>query len=148
MERRKNTWLREVRFNAIFNRDFVLSLCYKSSGCRNFAFTLRCTSWCKSRAKEALTAWRRTLPRVLRRRRNSTGTTPVRTVSIVPATTIKLYGSVNNQAKEIHKLYGSVNGKAVRIRKLYGSVNGQAVRIRKLYGSVNGRSKLIFEDNS
>lgn len=68
------------------------------------------------------------------RRRNSTGTTPVRTVSIVPATTIKLYGSVNNQAKEIHKLYGSVNG--------------QAVRIRKLYGSVNGRSKLIFEDNS
>ena len=68
------------------------------------------------------------------RRRNSTGTTPVRTVSIVPATTVKLYGSVNNKAKEIHKLYGSVNG--------------QAVRIRKLYGSVNGRSKLIFEDNS
>lgn len=68
------------------------------------------------------------------RRRNSTGTTPVRTVSIVPATTVKLYGSVNNQAKEI--------------RKLYGSVNGKAVRIRKLYGSVNGRSKLIFEDNS
>lgn len=68
------------------------------------------------------------------RRRNSTGTTPVHTVSIVPATTVKLYGSVNNQAKEIHKLYGSVNG--------------QAVRIRKLYGSVNGRSKLIFEDNS
>ena len=54
------------------------------------------------------------------RRRNSTGTTPVRTVSIVPATTVKIYGSVNNQAKEI----------------------------RKLYGSVNGRSKLIFEDNS
>ena len=68
------------------------------------------------------------------RRRNSTGTTPVRTVSIVPAVTVKLYGSVNNQAKEI--------------RKLYGSVNGKAVRIRKLYGSVNGRSKLIFEDNS
>ena len=68
------------------------------------------------------------------RRRNSTGTTPVRTVSIVPATTVKIYGSVNNQAKEI--------------RKLYGSVNGKAVRIRKLYGSVNGRSKLIFEDNS
>ena len=64
------------------------------------------------------------------RRRNSTGTTPVRTVSIVPATTVKLYGSVNNQAKEI--------------RKLYGSVNGKAVRIRKLYGSVNGRSKLIY----
>lgn len=67
------------------------------------------------------------------RRRNSTGSTPVRTVSIVPATTVKLYGSVNNQAKEI--------------RKLYGSVNGQAVRIRKLYGSVNGRSKLIFVEN-
>ena len=67
------------------------------------------------------------------RRRNSTGTTPVRTVSIVPATTVKLYGSVNNQAKEI--------------RKLYGSVNGKAVRIRKLYGSVNGRSKLIFVEN-
>lgn len=68
------------------------------------------------------------------RRRNSTGTTPVRTVSIVPATTVKLYGSVNNQAKEI--------------RKLYGSVNGKAVRIRKLYGSVNGRSKLIFEESN
>ena len=64
------------------------------------------------------------------RRRNSTGTTPVRTVSIVPATTVKLYGSVNNKAKEIHRLYGSVNG--------------QAVLIRKLYGSVNGRSKLIY----
>lgn len=64
------------------------------------------------------------------RRRNSTGTTPVRTVSIVPATTVKLYGSVNNQAKEI--------------RKLYGSINGKAVIIRKLYGSVNGRSKLIY----
>lgn len=51
---------------------------------------------------------------------DSTGATPVHTVGIVPATTIKLYGSVNNQA----------------------------VRIRKLYGSVNGRSKLIFEDNS
>ena len=68
------------------------------------------------------------------RRRNSTGTTPVRTVSIVPATTVKLYGSVNNQAKEI--------------RKLYGSVNGKAVRIRKLYGSVNGRSKLIFVESN
>ena len=64
------------------------------------------------------------------RRRNSTGTTPVRTVSIVPATTVKLYGSVNNKAKEI--------------RKLYGSVGGKAVIIRKLYGSVNGRSKLIY----
>lgn len=64
------------------------------------------------------------------RRRNSTGATPVRVVSIVPATTAKLYGSVNNKAKEV--------------RRLYGSVNGQAVLIRKLYGSVNGRSKLIY----
>ena len=68
------------------------------------------------------------------RRENGAGITPVYTVSIVPVTTIKLYGSVNNQAKTI--------------RKLYGSVNGQSKRIRKLYGSVNGRSKLIFEDNS
>lgn len=68
------------------------------------------------------------------RRENSTGATPVYTLSIVPTTTVKLYGSVNNQAKEI--------------KKLYGSVNGQAVRIYRLYGSVNGRSKLIYEDNS
>lgn len=68
------------------------------------------------------------------RRENGAGVTPVYTVSIVPVTTIKLYGSVNGQAKTI--------------RKLYGSVNGQSKRIRKLYGSVNGRSKLIFEDNS
>lgn len=68
------------------------------------------------------------------RRENSTGTTPVHQLSIVPATSIKLYGSVNDKAKEI--------------KKLYGSVNNQAVRIRKLYGSVNGRSKLIFEDDS
>lgn len=67
------------------------------------------------------------------RRENSTGATPVYPLSIVPVTTVKLYGSVNNQAKEI--------------KKLYGSVGGEAVRIRKLYGSVNGRSKLIFEDN-
>lgn len=60
------------------------------------------------------------------RRRNSTGTTPVRTVSIVPATTVKIYGSVNNKAKEIHRLYGSVNDKAVLIRRLYGSVNGRS----------------------
>lgn len=68
------------------------------------------------------------------RRRNIVGTTPVRTVSIVPATTVKLYGSVNNKAKKICKLYGSVNGKAVSIRKLYASVNG--------------RSKLIFVESN
>ena len=66
------------------------------------------------------------------RRRNSTGTTPVQMVSIIPATLVKLYGSVNNQAKEI--------------KRLYGSVNNQSVRIRKLYASVNGRSKLIYEE--
>ena len=56
----------------------------------------------------------------------------VQMVSIIPATSVKLYGSVNNQAKEI--------------KRLYGSVNNQSVRIRKLYASVNGRSKLIYEE--
>lgn len=68
------------------------------------------------------------------RRRNIVGTTPVHTVSIAKATTVKLYGSVNNKAK--------------KIRKLYGSVNGKAVSIRKLYASVNGRSKLIFVESN
>ena len=68
------------------------------------------------------------------RRENSAGTTPVYTLNIVPTTTVKLYGSVNNQAKEI--------------KKLYGSVGGEAKKIVKLYGSVNGRSRLIYEDNS
>lgn len=66
------------------------------------------------------------------RRENSTGTTPVYQLNIVPATTVKLYGSVNGQSKEI--------------KTLYGSVNGQSKKIVKLYGSVNGRSKLIYED--
>lgn len=68
------------------------------------------------------------------RRENSTGATPIYTVSIVPTTSVKLYGSVNNQAKEI--------------KTLYGSVGGQSKKIVKLYGSVNGRSKLIYEDLS
>lgn len=68
------------------------------------------------------------------RRTNSSGSTPVYSISVVPSTRIKLYGSVNGQAQEI--------------TKLYGSVNGQSKRIRKLYGSVNGRSKLIFKDDS
>lgn len=68
------------------------------------------------------------------RRTNSSGSTPVYTISVVPSTRIKLYGSVNGQAQEI--------------TKLYGSVNGQSKRIRRLYGSVNGRSKLIFKDDS
>lgn len=68
------------------------------------------------------------------RRTNSSGSTPVSSISVTPSTRVKLYGSVNGQAQEI--------------KKLYGSVNGQAVRIRKLYGSVNGRSKLIFVESS
>ena len=68
------------------------------------------------------------------RRINSSGSTPVYSISVIPSTRIKLYGSVNGQAQEI--------------TKLYGSVNGQSKRIRKLYGSVNGRSKLIFKDDS
>ena len=66
------------------------------------------------------------------RRENSTGATPVYPLSIVPTTTVKLYGSVNNQSKEV--------------RKLYGSVNNHSKKIVKLYASVNGRSKLIYED--
>ena len=68
------------------------------------------------------------------RRENSTGATPVYQLNIVPTTTVKLYGSVNGQSKEI--------------KTLYGSVNGQSKKIVKLYGSVNGRSKLIYEDLS
>ena len=68
------------------------------------------------------------------RRTNSSGSTPVFSISVVPSTRVKLYGSVDGQAKEIKKLYGSVDGKAVRIRKLYGSVNG--------------RSELIFVENT
>lgn len=67
------------------------------------------------------------------RRTNSSGSTPVSSISVTPSTRVKLYGSVDGQAKEIKKLYGSVDGKAVRIRKLYGSVNG--------------RSELIFIEN-
>lgn len=95
-------------------------------------YSLNQTTW--TAVQETFSLEVRSATTLYIRRRNSTGSTPVHTVSIVPATTVKLYGSVNNQAKEIHKLYGSVNN--------------QAVRIRKLYGSVNGRSKLIFEDNS
>ena len=39
------------------------------------------------------------------RRTNSTGATPVKTLSMVPYTVVKLYGSVNGVAKEIKKLY-------------------------------------------
>lgn len=68
------------------------------------------------------------------RRTNSSGSTPVYSISVIPSTRIKLYGSVNGQAQEI--------------TRLYCSVSGQSKRLRKLYGSVNGRSKLIFKDDS
>ena len=68
------------------------------------------------------------------RRTNNSGSTPVFSISVIPSTRVKLYGSVNNQSKEI--------------KKLYGSVNNHSVRIRKLYASVNGRSKLIFIESN
>lgn len=39
------------------------------------------------------------------RRTNSTGSTPVKSLSMVPYTAVKLYGSVNGVAEEIKKLY-------------------------------------------
>lgn len=42
------------------------------------------------------------------------------------------------------KLYGSVNDSAKQIRTLYGSVNGRTKKIVKLYASVNGQTKLIY----
>lgn len=128
-------YISDVVVNDVGGGEVVVSVIHASEGSADTAYTeysYNQTSWTVVQDTFRLTVHSATTLYV--RRRNSTGTTPVRTVSIVPATTIKLYGSVNNQAKEIHKLYGSVNG--------------QAVRIRKLYGSVNGRSKLIFEDNS
>lgn len=128
-------YISDVTVNDVGGGEVVVSVVHASEGTSDTAYTeysYNQTNWTVVQDTFRLTVHSATTLYV--RRRNSTGTTPVRTVSIVPATSIKLYGSVNNQAKEIHKLYGSVNG--------------QAVRIRKLYGSVNGRSKLIFEDNS
>lgn len=128
-------YISDVKVNDVGGGEVVVSVIHASEGSATTAYTeysYNQTNWTVVQDTFRLEVHSATTLYV--RRRNSTGTTPVRTVSIVPATTIKLYGSVNNQAKEIHKLYGSVNGKAVRIRKLYGSVNG--------------RSKLIFEDNS
>lgn len=128
-------YISDVTVNDVGGGEVVVSVIHASEGTSDTAYTeysYNQTNWTVVQDTFRLTVHSATTLYV--RRRNSTGTTPVRTVSIVPATTIKLYGSVNNQAKEIHKLYGSVNG--------------EAVRIRKLYGSVNGRSKLIFEDNS
>lgn len=67
------------------------------------------------------------------RRSSGAGNTPTQSVSIVPFSGIKLYGSVGGQSKEI--------------KKLYGSVGGQSKKIKKLYASLNGRSKLIYKDN-
>lgn len=128
-------YISDVTVNDVGGGEVVISVIHASEGTADTAYTeysYNQTNWTVVQDTFRLTVHSATTLYI--RRRNSTGTTPVYTVSIVPATTIKLYGSVNNQAKEIHKLYGSVNG--------------EAVRIRKLYGSVNGRSKLIFEDNS
>ena len=68
------------------------------------------------------------------RRSNNSGSTPIFSISVTPSTRVKLYGSVNNKAKDI--------------KNLYASVNGPSVRIRTLYASVNGRSKLIFVESN
>lgn len=124
-------YISDVVVNDTGGGNVTVSVIHASEGSAAAAYT-ECsydqTNWDTVQDTFSLTVYGETT--IYIRRRNSTGTTPVRTVSIVPATTVKLYGSVNNQAKEI--------------RKLYGSVNGKAVIIRKLYGSVNGRSKLIY----
>ena len=128
-------YISDVVVNDTGGGNVTISVVHASEGSATTAYTeysYNQTDWTTVQDTFSLTVHSETTIYV--RRRNSTGTTPVRTVSIVPATTVKLYGSVNNQAKEI--------------RKLYGSVNGKAVRIRKLYGSVNGRSKLIFEESN
>lgn len=128
-------YISDVTVNDVGGGNVTVSVIHASEGSATTAYTeysYNQTDWTTVQDTFSLTVHSATTIYV--RRRNSTGTTPVRTVSIVPATTVKLYGSVNNQAKEI--------------RKLYGSVNGKAVRIRKLYGSVNGRSKLIFEESN
>lgn len=124
-------YISDVVVNDVGSGEVTVSVVHASEGTATTAYTeysYNQTDWTTVQDTFSLEVLSATTIYV--RRRNSTGTTPVRTVSIVPATTVKLYGSVNNQAKEI--------------RKLYGSVNGKAVLIRKLYGSVNGRSKLIY----
>ena len=128
-------YISDVVVNDVGGGEVTVSVVHASEGTATTAYTeysYNQTDWTTVQDTFSLTVHSATT--IYIRRRNSTGTTPVRTVSIVPATTVKLYGSVNNQAKEI--------------RKLYGSVNGKAVRIRKLYGSVNGRSKLIFVESN
>lgn len=128
-------YITDVTVNDAGGGEMEISVLHGSEGTSDTVYTEYSydqTNWTAAQDTFRLTVHSATTLYV--RRRNNTGTTPVRAVSIVPATAVKLYGSVNGQAKEI--------------RKLYGSVNNQAVRIRKLYGSVNGRSKLIYEDIS
>lgn len=128
-------YISDVVVNDVGGGEVVVSVAHASEGTADTAYTEYSydqTSWTVVQDTFSLEVDSATTLYI--RRRNSAGTTPVHTVSIVPATTVKLYGSVDNQAKEI--------------RKLYGSVGGKAVRIRKLYGSVNGRSKLIFVENT
>lgn len=128
-------YITSVTVNDVGGGEVVVSAIHASEGSADTAYTEYSydqTNWTVVQDTFRLTV--HSAITLYIRRGNSTGYTPVQTVSIVPATTIKLYGSVNNQSKEIHKLYGSVGG--------------QSKRIRKLYGSVNGRSKLIYEDNS
>ena len=120
-------YISDVTVNDVGGGNVTVSVIHASEGTATTAYTeysYNQTDWTTVQDTFSLTVHSATTIYV--RRRNSTGTTPVRTVSIVPATTVKLYGSVNNKAKEIRKLYGSVNGKAVRIRKLYGSVHGRS----------------------
>lgn len=58
------------------------------------------------------------------RTRTASGSSAGPTLSVTTARDVKLYGSVNNQTKEVQKLYGSVNGQTKLIKKLYGSENG------------------------
>ena len=128
-------YITNVTVNDVGGGDMVISVLHDAEGSADTVYTEYSydqVTWVPVSETFHLSVYSATT--LYLRRENNSGTTPVQSVNIVPATTVKLYGSVNNQSKEIHKLYGSVNG--------------QAVRIHRLYGSVNGRSKLIFEDNS
>ena len=134
-------YISNVVVNDTGGGNVTVSVIHASEGTAATAYTeysYNQTDWTTVQDTFSLTVHKATT--IYIRRRNSTGTTPVRTVSIVPATTVKLYGSVNNKAKEIRKLYGSVNGKAVRIRKLYGSVNGRS-KLIYVYSTRPGESK-------
>ena len=127
-------YISDVVVNDVGNGEVVISVLHASEGTADTAYTeysYNRTDWTVIQDTFRLTVHAATTIYV--RRRNSTGTTPVRTVNIIPSTTVKLYGSVNNKAKEIRRLYGSVNGKAVLIRKLYGSVNGRSKLIYAYY---------------